>query len=59
MNIKSHKKFAHKLFVTACRLFVNGAAARIRHILSEQRPNANARFVDMTLSDKGLQTSRS
>ena len=35
------------------------AAARIRHILSENRPNDKARFVDMSLSDKGLQVSRS
>ena len=35
------------------------AAARIRHILTENRPNANARFVDMTLCENGLQVSRS
>ncbi len=35
------------------------AAARIRQILQENRPNANARFVDMTLSETGLQVSRS
>lgn len=35
------------------------AAARIRHILTAQQPNANARFVDMTLSKTGLQVSRS
>lgn len=35
------------------------AAARIRGILTENRPNANARFVDMTLSETGLQVSRS
>ena len=35
------------------------AAARIRGILAENRPNANARFVDMTLSGTGLQVSRS
>ena len=35
------------------------AAARIKAILSENRRNANARFVDMTLSKKGLQISRS
>ncbi len=35
------------------------AAARIRRILNENKLNGNARFVDMTLSDKGLQTSRS
>ena len=35
------------------------AAARIKQILNSNRMNANARFVDMTLSDKGLQVSRS
>lgn len=35
------------------------AAARIKQILSENRQNANARFVDMTLSKQGLQISRS
>lgn len=35
------------------------AAARIRRILQEARPNANARFVEMTLSRQGLQVSRS
>ena len=35
------------------------AAARIKTILNENRQNANARFVDMTLSKKGLQISRS
>lgn len=35
------------------------AAARIKRILSEHRPNDKARFVDMTLSTKGLQVSRS
>ena len=35
------------------------AAARIKRILEENRQNANARFVDMTLSQSGLQTSRS
>lgn len=35
------------------------AAARIRAVLESNRPNANARFVDMSLSDKGLQVSRS
>ena len=35
------------------------AAARIRHILNDNRPNANARFVEMSLSTKGLQVSRS
>lgn len=35
------------------------AAARIKHILNSNHPNANARFVDMSLSRKGLQVSRS
>ena len=35
------------------------AAARIRSILMQNPPNACARFVDMTLSDKGFQVSRS
>ena len=35
------------------------AAARIKQTLNANRPNANARFVDMSLSDKGLQVSRS
>ena len=35
------------------------AAARIRQCLQHHRPNANARFVDMTLSTTGLQVSRS
>ena len=35
------------------------AAARIRHTLSANRLNANARFVDMALSRTGLQISRS
>ena len=35
------------------------AAARIKVILNENRRNANARFVDMTLSKTGLQISRS
>lgn len=35
------------------------AAARIKQILSDHRPNDKARFVDMTLSTKGLQVSRS
>ena len=35
------------------------AAARIKQTLNSQQPNANARFVDMTLSKKGLQVSRS
>jgi galactokinase/mevalonate kinase-like predicted kinase len=35
------------------------AAARIRHLLTVSQPNANARFVDMSLSVNGLQVSRS
>ena len=35
------------------------AAGQIRRILTEQAPNSHARFVEMTLSDKGLQVSRS
>ncbi len=35
------------------------AAARIRHILSEHRPNDKARFVEMSLSVTGMQVSRS
>lgn len=35
------------------------AAACIRRILTENAPNPRARFVEMTLSDKGLQVSRS
>jgi len=35
------------------------AAIRIREILAEHAPNPRARFVEMTLSDKGLQISRS
>ena len=35
------------------------AAARIRSILTQNPLNACARFVDMTLSDKGFQVSRS
>jgi galactokinase/mevalonate kinase-like predicted kinase len=35
------------------------AAARIRQILNANPQNANARFVDITLSEKGLQVSRS
>lgn len=34
-------------------------AVRIKQLLNASRPNANARFVDMTLSSKGLQVSRS
>jgi len=35
------------------------AAARIKQILGEHRQNKNARFVEITLSTKGLQISRS
>lgn len=35
------------------------AALRIREILTREAPNPRARFVDMTLSDKGFQVSRS
>jgi galactokinase/mevalonate kinase-like predicted kinase len=35
------------------------AAARIKQILTEQRMNQNARFVEMSLSTTGLQISRS
>ena len=35
------------------------AAARIRQKLQQNSPNANARFVDMSLSHSGLQVSRS
>ena len=35
------------------------AAVRIRHILSHHQANANARFVDMSISFNGLQVSRS
>ncbi len=35
------------------------ASAHIKRILNQNRPNENARFVDMSLSDKGLQVSRS
>ncbi|MCI6160755.1 MAG: bifunctional fucokinase/fucose-1-phosphate guanylyltransferase [Prevotella sp.] len=35
------------------------AAVRIRQVLESNRPNANARFVDMSLSAEGLQVSRS
>jgi len=35
------------------------AAARIKKILNENRHNANARFVEMSLSKNGLQISRS
>ena len=35
------------------------AAVRIKQILHANRRNANARFVDMSLSEKGLQVSRS
>jgi galactokinase/mevalonate kinase-like predicted kinase len=35
------------------------AAARIKKLLMENRQHANARFVEMSLSNKGLQVSRS
>lgn len=35
------------------------AAARIKQILNENRPNQLARFVEMSLSEKGMQVSRS
>ena len=35
------------------------AAARIKQVLNTHRLNPNARFVDMSLSEKGLQVSRS
>ena len=35
------------------------AAGRIRRILTERAPNPRARFVEMSLSDEGLQVSRS
>ena len=35
------------------------AAARIKQILSSCPSNKNSRFVDMSLSEKGLQVSRS
>ena len=35
------------------------AAARVKQILNDHRLNANARFVDMSLSASGLQVSRS
>ncbi|MBR2770997.1 MAG: bifunctional fucokinase/L-fucose-1-P-guanylyltransferase, partial [Bacteroidales bacterium] len=35
------------------------AAIRVRQLLNENKLNKNARFVNMTLSDKGLQISRS
>lgn len=37
----------------------NQAALRIREILTRNAPNKQARFVEMSLSEKGLQTSRS
>ena len=36
-----------------------GAARRIREILTRNPPNDKARFVEMTISTTGLQTSRS
>ena len=35
------------------------AALRIREILTQNVPNPRARFVEMSLSDKGFQVSRS
>jgi galactokinase/mevalonate kinase-like predicted kinase len=35
------------------------AAGRIKKLLNEHRQNANARFVDLSLSREGLQVSRS
>ena len=35
------------------------AAVRIRRMLTEERPNERARFVEMSLSNKGLEISRS
>ena len=35
------------------------AALRIRKVLNENRPNNKARFVEMQLSNKGFQVSRS
>ncbi len=35
------------------------AALRIRDILTKHQPNRNARFIEMSLSEKGLQVSRS
>ena len=35
------------------------AAQRIRQIINDNNTNRNARFVDMTLSRKGMQVSRS
>lgn len=35
------------------------AAVRIRQILQQNPPNSLARFVEMSLSDKGLEVSRS
>lgn len=35
------------------------AAVHIRRILTEERPNERARFVEMSLSNKGLEISRS
>lgn len=37
----------------------NDAAARIKQVLASNRMNRNARFVDMKLSEEGLQVSRS
>lgn len=35
------------------------AAVRIRKILTQNPPNNRARFVEMSLSNKGLEVSRS
>jgi hypothetical protein len=35
------------------------AAARIRSLINAAQPNPRARFVEMTLSQQGLQVSRS
>ena len=35
------------------------AALRIREILTKERPNERARFVDMSISRTGMQVSRS
>ena len=35
------------------------AATRIKQVIQQSEQNPNARFVDMTLSKKGLQISRS
>jgi hypothetical protein len=35
------------------------AAARIKNILMQTPPNEKARFVEMSLSNRGLETSKS